>query len=82
MAVLPPDLPSLPGVPSALVDYLRRFRTWSAGEFDRYAPKNEAVTQLLLYSSDQKTPSVVWRLTVNSAGALSITQEPLGAGKP
>jgi hypothetical protein len=82
MPVMATDLPSMPSAPAPLVDFLRRFRTWSADQINDRISKTEAAPFVLLTPSDQKTPTKVFKLTVDSSGALHVEPMPLGGGKP
>ena len=77
-----PDVPSLPSMPQALIDYLRRLRTWAYQEIDDKIARTEAVPFVLLSASDEKNPTTVFKLSVDSSGAIQVTQVPLGRGKP
>jgi len=76
----PPDIPHTVDPKNA--EYLRRLILWMRTELEKRPLTGEAATALLLTPSDQKKPSTVWSLTVNSTGVVSTTQVPLGGGKP
>lgn len=76
----PPDVP--PNTPQPIADYLRRFGTWAYQQIDSKIPQQSAAPFVLLTPSDQKTPTTVFKLTVDSSGALTVTQVSLGSGKP
>jgi hypothetical protein len=76
----PPDVP--PNTPQPVADYLRRFGTWAYQQIDSKVPQNAGVPSILLLPSDQKTPTTVFKLTVDSSGDLHVTKVPLGGGQP
>jgi hypothetical protein len=76
----PPDVP--PNVPPQVADYLRRLSTWAFQEIDKKIPKNEATAHVLLIPSDVKIPAKVFKITVDSAGAVHTAQAPLAGGPP
>ena len=78
--IAPPDVPA--GIDPKMADYLRRLLLWLNREMNRRTPDLEAQPNLLVSSSDEKSPVHLWSITVNSAGAMSITAVPLGGGKP
>jgi hypothetical protein len=75
-----PDVP--PKTPPELAEYLRRLRTWAFTEIDKKISKDEATAHVVLTPSDEKTPTKVYAITVDSSGALHTTAVPLGGGKP
>ena len=80
----PPDLPNMPDVSSALSNYLRNFALWARHGFADKLSANQALPGIMLQASDAPagtTPSV-WMLKVLSNGTFTITQVPLGGGKP
>lgn len=76
----PPDPP--PTVDQPLADYLRRLSLWAMQEIDKKIGKTEPTQQVLLTPITQKTPTVVWALVVNDAGAIAVQRVPFGSGKP
>jgi len=81
-AVLPPDIPNLPGASSQLVDYLRRHRAWALQEAEKVIRKDEATAHLILLAYDAKANPKIFRIEVTNAGVLQATNVPLGGGKP
>jgi hypothetical protein len=71
----PPDVPNLPGAPSALSDYLRRFSTWANAQLQGKVPSQSAAPAVLLLSPSLKT----YRITVSDDGALIATLIPPGS---
>lgn len=78
----PPDVPASSEISPLLSDYMRRFSTWAFQEINKKVSKTEPQPSLLLTPSDQKQPSTVFQVAVDSAGNLSTTQVPLGRGRP
>jgi hypothetical protein len=77
--VAPPELPNLPSLTPDVSDYLRRLRAWAYAEIDKKIPTTEAVVQIMLAASDEKTPVHIFKLTVDHTGALHVTQIPLAS---
>jgi len=72
----PPDVPA--GTAEPLANFLRTFSLWCRRGFADRLPINSAVSGILLQARDN--PSKVFRLEVDSAGALHATSVPLGSG--
>ena len=75
----PPDLPSDPTMSATLAQYLRTFSLWARHGFQERQPDSLANPGILLLADDGRS---VFRLSVTSAGALTVTPIPLGGGKP
>lgn len=80
--VPPPPIPQLTGLPKPLQEYLQRFSAWAVQEVDKRIDKNEAVPGVLILPTDVKPPNAVFRMSLDHTGTLSVTQIPLGKGKP
>jgi hypothetical protein len=78
----PPDVPSIATLPQPLTNYLRRLSAWAYQQIDSKAPQQAAVPFILLTPNDQVSPNTVFQLTVDSTGALTVTQVALGKGSP
>jgi len=80
----PPAVPSLTADPrqmsSVLGQYFNTFALWCSDAFAEKVPINQAVPFVLLLASDPPagTTPKVFRITVNTAGAISATVVPLG----
>lgn len=78
MATLPPpDVPA--GIDPKVASYLRTLNIWLYHELEKKIQKDEAIPSLLLSASDQKRPTAVHSLTVNSVGVIAATLVPLGS---
>jgi len=80
----PPELPNLPGVSSALSNYLTRFSLWCRNGFAAKMDVNTAQPGVLMqaYDAPAGTTPAVWLVRVNTAGVVSTVAMPLGSGKP
>jgi hypothetical protein len=80
----PPDLPSMPDVSTTLTGYLRNFALWCRHGFADKISGSTAQPGLMLLANDAPagTTPKVFMISVNSAGAISATQIPLGGGQP
>jgi hypothetical protein len=67
----PPQLPSIEGVNTRLVDYLRRFSLWTVTNFNSTVQKRSATGELYVKST---TGNTVWALTLDDSGRLQTTQ--------
>ena len=80
----PPDIPSLPGAPVALVNYLTRFSLWCRNGFAAKLSSNTTLPGVMLMASDA-APGVmpkVFLIQVNTAGTITATAVPPGGGNP
>ena len=64
---------------ATLAQYLRTFSLWARHGFQERQPDSLANPGILLLAEDGRS---VFRLSVTSAGALTVTPIPLGGGKP
>ena len=81
----PPDLPDLgKNATPALTNYLRTFGKWCTDRFQDRTPTYQALPYVLLQASDPpaNTTPKVFKVTVSTAGALVVTNVPLGQGLP
>jgi hypothetical protein len=80
----PPDLPSMPDVSTTLSGYLRNFSLWCRHGFADKLSVSTAAPGVLLQANDAPagTTPVVFMLQVTTAGAIVLTPQPLGSGKP
>lgn len=80
----PPNLPDLSDGPPQLANYLRAFALWCRNGFRAKLDANAALPGIMLQASDAPpgTAPSVWMLQVLSNGSFTITQVPLGGGKP
>jgi hypothetical protein len=83
-ARIPPDVPSDPKISDALSQYLRNFALWCRNGFAEQMRNNEAVPGLLLRASDTAPGAnpKIFRIEVDSTGALSTVQVGLGGRNP
>jgi len=72
----PPDVPA--GTAEPLANFLRTFSLWCRRGFADRLPANSAIPGILLQARDD--PTKVFRLEVDSAGALHATPVALGRG--
>lgn len=83
-----PSIPNLPADPKqlgmVLGQYLNTFALWCRNSFSERLPANQALPYLLLQASDPpaNTTPKVFKVTVTTAGALVVTNIPLGSGLP
>lgn len=72
----PPDLPNMPDVGDMLSGYLRNFALWCRHGFADKMSATSASPAILLqaYDAPPGTTPKVFRVRVNSAGALVVTQ--------
>jgi len=80
----PPDVPSMPDVSVSLINYLRTFALWARQGFADRLPARQALPGVLLqaYDAPSGTTPAVYMIRVDSTGAISTTQVPLGSGAP
>jgi hypothetical protein len=83
-----PSIPDLSPDPKklapALGQYLNTFALWCRNSFSERLPANQALPYVLLMASDPppNTTPKVFKVTVTTAGALVVTNIPLGSGLP
>jgi hypothetical protein len=83
-----PSIPTLPDDAKALApvlgNYLNQFALWCRNSFGERLPANQALPYVLLQASDPapNTTPKVFKVTVNTAGSLQVTNIPLGSGLP
>lgn len=83
-----PSIPDLSPDPKklapALAQYLNTFALWCRNSFSERLPANQALPYILLQAADPppNTTPKVFKVTVTTAGALLVTNIPLGSGLP
>lgn len=75
--IAPPTVPMT--IDPLVREYLQRFSAWVANELFTTVSTNSAVPKLMFLASDEKPPKHAFMVTVDSAGAMSITSVPLGS---
>lgn len=80
----PPAIPTLTADPrqmsGALAQYLNTFGLWVRNALTDKLPADQAIPSVLLMASDPApgTTPKVFKITVNTAGTLAVTNVPLG----
>jgi hypothetical protein len=74
----PPEMPAIPTVPPALMDYIKRLRTWAYTALSQKADLRSASVSVLLQSPAGK----VFSIAVDDTGKLTSTPVTLASGAP
>ena len=83
-ARIPPDVPSDPGISSALGVYLRNFALWARNGFAEQVRNDQANPGVLLraYDTPAGASPKIFMVEVDSAGVIRVRPIGLGGGNP